>query len=252
MTNVEIGKRIAERRDELGLTVDYIAQEIGVNKSTISRYERGSINKINLVVIGAIARVLGLNPSWIVGKSSDRLAQPEQTYSQDVQEVADAYSSLNTTAEKNIIRRALCLNAIGEPEIEQIQNKIIPLFGTAAAAGPGEMDTGLPWEDYSVPADSPANFAVRISGDSMEPILLDGQIALCAEKTPHIGDVGVFMVNGSLLVKQFIADNYGNVYLRSLNRKRKDADMDIKASGNDTVTCYGTVILKHRPPLVDD
>ncbi len=86
----------------------------------------------------------------------------------------------------------------------------------------------------------------------MEPVLHDGQIALCAEKSPHIGDVAVMMVNGCLLVKQFIADNYGNLYLRSLNRARKDADLDIMASGNDTVSCYGIVILPKRPALAEN
>jgi len=151
--------------------------------------------------------------------------------------------------------RQIIDNIVARYPVEEIDaaapEKIIPLFGTAAAAGPGELDTGLPWEEYSVPADCPAAFAVRISGDSMEPILQDGQIALCAELTPQIGDVAVMMVNGCLLIKQFMADNYGNIYLRSLNRSRKDADLDIMASGNDTVTCYGIVILQKRPALVD-
>ena len=135
------------------------------------------------------------------------------------------------------------------PEALPVEDKIIPLFGTAAAAGPGEMDTGLPWEDYAVPADSPADFAIRISGDSMEPVLHDGQIALCAEKTPQIGDVAVMQVNGCMLVKQFIRDSFGNLYLRSVNRDRSATDVDVKASGNDTVLCFGTVLLPQRPAL---
>lgn len=131
------------------------------------------------------------------------------------------------------------------------QTKVIPLFGTSAAAGPGEPDTGLPWEDYDVPVDSRGEFAVRISGDSMEPVLHDGQIALCTRHRPQIGDVTVIMINGAMLVKQYIADNYGNIYLRSLNRARKDCDYDVKATGNDTVMCYGTVILPRRPALAD-
>lgn len=151
--------------------------------------------------------------------------------------------------------RQIIDNIVARYPVEEIDtaptSKIIPLFGTAAAAGPGEFDTGLPFEEYSVPADSGAAFAVRISGDSMEPVLQDGQIALCAEKAPQIGDVTVMMVNGALLVKQFSSDSYGNIYLRSLNRARRDLDLDVMASGNDTVTCYGTVILKRRPDLVD-
>jgi hypothetical protein len=53
------------------------------------------------------------------------------------------------------------------------------------------------------------------------------------------------------LVKQFITDGR-NIYLRSLNRARKDADLDIWESGSDTVQCYGTVILPKRPRLVDE
>ena len=128
--------------------------------------------------------------------------------------------------------------------------KIIPLFGTAAAAGPGEPDTGLPWEDYEVPQKSSAEFAVRITGDSMEPELHDGQIALCLKCRPRVGELAVMMVNGTMLVKQFITDNY-NIYLRSLNRARKDCDYDIMGSGNDTVLCFGIVMTDHKIPLVD-
>lgn len=173
----------------------------------------------------------------------------KESVDNDANEIASAYDGLGTAAEKNMIRRALNMSAIKEPE--SAQTKIIPLLSTAAAAGRGEMDTGLPFEKYEAPANSKADFAVRISGDSMEPVLEDGQIVLCVEKTPQIGDVTVMMVNGALLVKQFIGDGR-NIYLRSLNRNRKDADVDIWESGNDTVKCYGTVILKKRPPLVDD
>jgi len=168
----------------------------------------------------------------------------------EANEIVNAYLQFQTVGEKNIVRRALNLSAIGETNEDQIKDKVIPLFPTAAAAGKGEIDTELPWEDYEVPADSKAEFAVRISGDSMEPLLNDGQIVLCTKERPDIGDVAIVMVNGALLVKQFITDGR-NVYLRSINRKRKDCDYDIWESGNDTVICYGTVILKKRPPLVD-
>ena len=129
------------------------------------------------------------------------------------------------------------------------ETKIIPLFGSSFAAGsfePGTQDD--PFEDYEVDADSKAEFAIRISGDSMEPELHDGQIALCTKRRPQIGEIVVCLVNGSFYVKQFITDGR-NIYLRSLNRKRKDCDIDIWASGDYTVKCFGTVIHK-RVPLV--
>lgn len=129
------------------------------------------------------------------------------------------------------------------------ETKIIPLFGSSFAAGsfePGTQDE--PFEDYEVDADSKAEFAIRISGDSMEPELHDGEIALCTKRRPQIGEIVVCLVNGSFYVKQFITDGV-NIYLRSINRNRKDADLDIWATGNYTVKCFGTVIHK-RIPLV--
>ncbi len=146
--------------------------------------------------------------------------------------------------------RAIMDNIVARYVDVAIKGKIVPLFGTSAAAGPGEPDTGMPWEDYAVPEDSRAEFAVRITGDSMEPELHDGQIALCVKRRPEVGEMAVMMVNGAMLVKQYIKDYYGNIYLRSLNRARKDCDYNIMATGNDTVKCFGTVLAK-RVPLVD-
>ena len=71
MGNKAIGERIEGRRKELGLTLDFVAQEIGVAKSTVQRYEKGTIDKIKLPVIEAIARVLKANPAWICFKSEN-------------------------------------------------------------------------------------------------------------------------------------------------------------------------------------
>lgn len=71
MGNAIVGERITIRRKALGLTLDDIASEIGVDKSTIQRYEKGTIEKLKLPVIEAIARVLKVNPAWLVGKSDD-------------------------------------------------------------------------------------------------------------------------------------------------------------------------------------
>lgn len=131
--------------------------------------------------------------------------------------------------------------------INKPSNKVVPLF--PAAAGPGEPVDGDAFEEYEIPADSKADFAVRISGDSMEPEFAHGDIVLCQKRKPADGDIAVMLVNGSLVVKQYIAA-YGNIYLRSLNRQRKNLDIDILASGNYTVQGWGTVMHK-RIPLVD-
>ena len=76
MGNREIGRRIEQQRKRLGLTLDDIALTIGVARSTVQRYEKGSIDKIKLPVIEAIARVLDVSPAWLCCKSDDM--RPEQ------------------------------------------------------------------------------------------------------------------------------------------------------------------------------
>lgn len=71
MGNSIIGERILSRRQELGLTLDDIAVDIGVARSTIQRYEKGTIERLKMPVIEAIASVLRVNPAWLVGKTDD-------------------------------------------------------------------------------------------------------------------------------------------------------------------------------------
>lgn len=127
------------------------------------------------------------------------------------------------------------------------ETKIIPLF--SAAAGPGSPTSQDGFEDFEVPADSKAQFAVKISGDSMEPYLHDGEVVLCKKKQPEDFEMAVIMVNGDILVKQYIEDSFGNVYLRSTNRERKNLDVDLWASGQDNVRGFGTVIFRKIPPV---
>ena len=133
------------------------------------------------------------------------------------------------------------------------QNKIIPLYMTPAAAGYASPTLGDDYEDYAVAADSEADFAVRIAGDSMEPYIHDDSIVLVKRgATICDGDIGLFFVDGDMKCKQYCQDYLGNVYLFSLNRARKDADVTISASSGITICCFGKVLLKGKIPLPQD
>lgn len=64
----EIGNRIKQARSLRNYTLDDIANEIGVAKSTIQRYENGLISKPKLPVLQAIADSLNVNPAWLSGQ----------------------------------------------------------------------------------------------------------------------------------------------------------------------------------------
>lgn len=71
LTNKEIGKRIRDRRMQLGLSAEQVGNRISMAKTTVLRYENGQINRIKLVVIEAMAKALDCNPSWLIGVVDD-------------------------------------------------------------------------------------------------------------------------------------------------------------------------------------
>lgn len=67
-----IGERIKNRRKELGLTVDELAQRLGKNRATVYRYESNDIEKLPTTVLEPLAKALDVTPAYLMGwKSSD-------------------------------------------------------------------------------------------------------------------------------------------------------------------------------------
>jgi transcriptional regulator with XRE-family HTH domain len=56
-----IGKKIKEIREEKGISQYRLAQLTGINRSTIKRYEEGSIKKISLDNLMKICNALGVD-----------------------------------------------------------------------------------------------------------------------------------------------------------------------------------------------
>lgn len=100
MTNIEIGNRIKYVRNLRNVTLDTIAQKVGVAKSTVQRYESGKIESIKLPVIESIANALNVNPAWIVGKS-DLMELP----SQKIPKIMQYYNQLNDLGKHEAIKR---------------------------------------------------------------------------------------------------------------------------------------------------
>ena len=117
----------------------------------------------------------------------------------------------------------------------------IPLYLTPAAAGYTSPAFGEDFEEMAV-NDDRVDFAVKIDGDSMAPILQDGDVAYVERAPLEDGDVGVFCLNGDMLCKQYRREENGVVRLVSLNRARADADRTV--GEDDTLTCFGRVILR--------
>ncbi len=58
MTAKSLGEQIKERRKQLGITVDNLAEQIGKDRSTVYRYENGEISNITVSAMSKIADAL--------------------------------------------------------------------------------------------------------------------------------------------------------------------------------------------------
>lgn len=127
---------------------------------------------------------------------------------------------------------------IKELEMKLIPKRILAYYGKIAAAGKSyEFDDVIagtlecPLTDESQRAD----YAIGISGDSMEPTFYDGDIVYVTKNAPPaIGDIGIFQKDNGIYIKE-VGDNE----LISHNPKYKPI------RNNGDILCLGKVIGKY-------
>lgn len=66
-----LGTRMKSARKLRKRTLDDVADAIGVNKSTIQRYEVGKIAHPKLPVIKSVAEYLDVSHRWLIGETED-------------------------------------------------------------------------------------------------------------------------------------------------------------------------------------
>lgn len=247
---MSFGSRLRERREALGMKQSELGRLLGVTGSAIGNYEN-SVSAPKADVLYRAFDALQCDANYLF-QDEMRSLPPEGVTPPELA-IVRKYRTLDEHGKKLI-------GTLLDMESERLtapapvtelppRTRIIPLLGNSFAAGVGEPDFGNALEEYEVEADRKADFAVRVNGDSMEPYLPDGSIALGIKGTPRDGDVAALMVNGAFYVKQVCIDALGNLYLFSLNRARKDLDLEVKASSDANVSCFGTIVMEKRLPL---
>ena len=71
-TAKQVGDRIRERRTELRLSMGQLGDRLGVNKSTIQRYEADGVDPKRTMIINGLAEGLLTTPEWLTGLSDDK------------------------------------------------------------------------------------------------------------------------------------------------------------------------------------
>lgn len=130
---------------------------------------------------------------------------------------------------------------IHEPLTETLSNeaepaklsKAVSLYELSACAGDGFFMDGASAPEREIKTEYlDADYAVRISGKSMEPTITDGSIVFVKHVNElNEGDIGIFLVDGNVMCKRYCLDG-GEKWLRPDNESPEFNAIRIKEGMN--------------------
>lgn len=249
-----LSQKIKALRADRRLTQKQLGERLGVSTVTIRCWENG-IKSPSVTALKSLSQEFQVSADFLLGTSGDdtftdfELNPGEKKFIQN-------YRLLDRHGKKAV-------NAVLGVELERIQSiaqkptaiqRLIPHYLTTSAAG-----SAFPIDDsekemmvVDEPAYMNADFAVNISGTSMEPIINDGDTVFVQATTElNIGDVGIFSVDGSMYCKQYYIDQDGNVTLVSANPQMRHTNVYLPAESNHEFKCFGKVLVGHSLKLPD-
>ena len=158
---MSVGDNIKNRRKEIGMNAESLAEKVGVSPSTIYRYENGDIEKLDSAKLVPIADVLGVSVAYLLGWSEKR----------------DASDLIAKLPVSNLTRVAV----IG-----------------AVRCGPGGLAyhdiEGSELADVANPGEY---FYLRATGNSMEPRIYEGDYVLVhIQEDVESGELAVVVIDG--------------------------------------------------------
>ncbi|WP_226911085.1 S24 family peptidase [Schleiferilactobacillus harbinensis] len=204
---------------------------ISMSKSHLSQYVNGKSqpdqNKLLL-----LANTLNVSEGWLMGfdvPQERRTGIPNHEPSPDIVPI---YNQLHPARQEKVynyaddqLKQQQKENVISLDDERQKRQPILLHIAGTVSAGTGEY---LPDDDTGddIPFSGPVpdyDFAVRVNGDSMEPMFEDGQIIFvkkCDDCDIHSGQIVIADLNGDAYVKKIDIQPDG-VRLISLNPKYK-------------------------------
>lgn len=216
---MDIGERMKLRRKELNLSADVVAEKLGVSRSTIFRYEKGDIEKLPTNILEDIAEVLKTTPAFLMGWEDENAPSIETIYKQ--------LNSERQTKVYNFAEQQLEEQNRGNVVHFPKKEKLPTIKNSASAANPTELvygDTVVEEEEFErVPNN--ADFAVPIIGDSMEPVIRNGQFVFVKEQ-PDVedGEIAIVEIDGDGVTCKEVYKDYESqkIILRSINELYED------------------------------
>ena len=241
-------ERIKKIKSEKKITNEKLSELTGIPLGTLSKILAGISDSPKLSNIVLIADALGCTVDYIVSGTPENTNN--YTLSKDeillvtkyraldeigkdlVLLVVDKESERNVSSDRKIMvkhttptKTAKILSLPQTSANTDFSRQDVPLYDLPVSAGPGVyLDESLA-QVISIPKTAKTlstDYALRISGNSMEPKYHDGDILLVEEaESIEVGELGIFMLDGNGYFKKFGGDRlislnseYGDILLR--------------------------------------
>ncbi|MEQ7199893.1 XRE family transcriptional regulator [Enterococcus avium] len=211
---------IKMKRLEKNMSLEEVGKLVGVGKSTVRKWENGMIENMGRDKIVALSKALDISPLDILGMSEKDLPKSS---------IETIYNQLEKPRQTKVYNFA-------EQQLEEQNSNVVhfpkkeklpTIKNSASAANPTELvygDTVVEEEEFErVPNN--ADFAVPIIGDSMEPVIRNGQFVFVKEQ-PDVedGEIAIVELDGDGVTCKEIYKDYENqtIILRSINDLYED------------------------------
>ena len=226
-TNSEIVDIIIDLCNQKGWSLSEFARKLDLPKSSISRYFNKSrqlpINKINI-----FADTLGVSSEYLLGiKISNN-------------DLLDIYNKLDSKRQSKVYEFAS--HQLDEQNGIQEEKVVYLVRGRQSAAGSmihvDDVDAEMGVLPSSIVPNG-ANELVKITGDSMEPVIKKGsEVYLRYQPTVEDGEVAIVRVEDEGVTCKYLYRDGKNVILKSENPKYENIVVDA-----EKVSVIGKVLL---------
>ena len=222
-------EQIRELKNKSGMTAKELSVKSGIPLGTLNKLLSGITEEPKISVASALCEALGTTLSAVIGEEEDVLASDDERKLISDYRAADNYGRalVRKIAEMESGRTA---DVRGEEKgvrsTAENEGAIIslPLYLLPVAAGTGTFLDSSHTESIEVRAcfsTEQADFALRVSGNSMEPRFKNGDIVLVHQQNNVLfGELGIFIGDGEGYFKRFMGDR-----LHSLNPEYPDISL---------------------------
>lgn len=180
----KVGQRLKQAREENHITLEDAGKKVDVHKSTVLRWENGETEKIKLPILETLAKYYGVNPVWLAGHDVPK------------------YDTIKT-------------DELGNPTTD------IPLLGTVKAGYDYLAQENIIEKinvETSLVGDGSEYFALKVKGDSMSPIFIEGDIVIIKKQNDcENNEIAIIIVNGDEGTIKKVRKTEQGIILQPLN-----------------------------------